>query len=77
MIANDAEPESFHFIISGDNYSFGIDKKNMYNSELKKIRILKEGEYTKLKKYKKELRYCKKVKLGQIDKWQRLLLGLH
>lgn len=30
MIANDAEPESFHFTISGDNYSFGKDKKNMY-----------------------------------------------
>lgn len=30
MIANDAEPESFHFIISGDNYSFNKDKKNMY-----------------------------------------------
>lgn len=30
MIANDAEPESFHFTISGDNYSFNKDKKNMY-----------------------------------------------
>lgn len=30
MIANDAEPESFHFTISGDNYSFKKDKKNMY-----------------------------------------------
>lgn len=30
MIANDAEPESFHFTISGDNYSFGKNKKNMY-----------------------------------------------
>ena len=30
IIANDAEPESFHFTISGDNYSFGKDKKNMY-----------------------------------------------
>ena len=31
-----------------------IDKKNMYNSELKKIRMLKEDEYSALKKYKKE-----------------------
>lgn len=30
MIANDAEPESFHFTISGDNYSFKKDKKNIY-----------------------------------------------
>lgn len=30
MIANDAEPESFHFTISGDNYSFDKDKKNIY-----------------------------------------------
>lgn len=31
-----------------------IDKKNMYNSELKKVRILKKNEYKNLKKYKKE-----------------------
>ena len=31
-----------------------IDKKNMYNSELKKVRTLKKNEYRNLKKYKKE-----------------------
>ena len=31
-----------------------IDKKNMYNSELKKVRTLKKNEYKNLKKYKKE-----------------------
>ena len=31
-----------------------IDKKNMYNSKLKKMRILNKDEYKNLKKYKKE-----------------------
>ena len=30
LIANKAEPESFHFEIEGDNYDFSMDKRNMY-----------------------------------------------
>ena len=30
LIANKAEPESFHFEIEGDNYEFSSDKRNMY-----------------------------------------------
>jgi hypothetical protein len=30
IIANKAEPESFHFEIEGDGYEFAKDKRTMY-----------------------------------------------
>lgn len=42
MIANDAEPESFHFTISGDNYSFNKDKKNMYYRQEATRKLMKQ-----------------------------------
>lgn len=30
IISNNAEPESFHYEVIGDSYSFAIDKQNMY-----------------------------------------------
>lgn len=79
IISNNAEPESFHYEITGDCFSFSNDKKNMYirqeaTKELYQQNgsdILFDSTYTQLKsKHRKTYKIEKgqKIELGYYDK---------
>lgn len=79
IISNNAEPESFHYEIIGDCFSFANDKKNMYirqeaTKELYQYNgsdILFDSTYTQLQsKHRKtyKIERGQKIELGYYDK---------